>query len=77
MLIWELCYQKIPYEKLDFAEIQEHVKSKRREDLSIQFYPNTIAQEFAKIIKQGNNKIHYHEKWVYLRRLRYFIFFFG
>ncbi|RHZ63284.1 hypothetical protein Glove_330g118 [Diversispora epigaea] len=53
MLIWELCYQKIPYEKMDLQEIREHIKNGKRETLGILTYPNSIAQELATLIKQS------------------------
>lgn len=33
MLIWELCYERLPYKDLDFVEISEHVLSGKREKL--------------------------------------------
>ncbi|RHZ63719.1 hypothetical protein Glove_328g19 [Diversispora epigaea] len=53
MLVWELCYQMIPYEGMKLSEIQDHVKNNGRENLGIQFHPSQIAQELAKLIKQA------------------------
>ncbi|CAG8440191.1 1522_t:CDS:2 [Acaulospora morrowiae] len=33
MLLWELAYQKIPYEQMELAKIMEHVLEKKREKL--------------------------------------------
>ncbi|CAG8443211.1 7211_t:CDS:10 [Diversispora eburnea] len=55
MLVWELCYQMVPYKSMKLTEIQDHVKNKRRENLGIQFHPSPIAQELAELIKQTWN----------------------
>ncbi|RIB18828.1 hypothetical protein C2G38_2183527 [Gigaspora rosea] len=61
MLIWELCYEKLPYENLEIKEISDHVLSGKREKLSLKNYSNPIdkeiQQEFVKII----NKTWHHK----------------
>ncbi|CAG8525693.1 1671_t:CDS:2 [Diversispora eburnea] len=55
MLVWELCYQMIPYEDKTLQQIQDHVKNKGRENLGIQFHPSRIARELAMLINQAWN----------------------
>ncbi|CAG8852546.1 21943_t:CDS:2, partial [Gigaspora margarita] len=54
MLIWELCYEKIPYENLNMNEIADHVLSGKREQLSLWEFKNPIdkkiQEELTKII---------------------------
>ncbi|CAG8751705.1 18264_t:CDS:2 [Gigaspora margarita] len=61
MLIWELCYEKLPYENLEIKEISDHVLCGKREKLSLKNYSNPIdkeiQQEFVKII----NKTWHHK----------------
>ncbi|RHZ90114.1 hypothetical protein Glove_8g22 [Diversispora epigaea] len=52
MLVWELINEKVPYKDKSFKEIQEHVKSKKREELSTQLNSNMILLELTKLIKQ-------------------------
>ncbi|RHZ49006.1 hypothetical protein Glove_535g16 [Diversispora epigaea] len=53
MLVWELSYQRIPYEKMNLKEIQDHVSENKRETLEILLHPTPIPREFAKFIKQA------------------------
>ncbi|RHZ75108.1 hypothetical protein Glove_217g221 [Diversispora epigaea] len=53
MLVWELSYQRIPYEKMNLKEIQDHVSENKRETLEILLHPTPIPKEFAKFIKQA------------------------
>ncbi|CAG8439057.1 4373_t:CDS:2 [Diversispora eburnea] len=52
MLVWELSNQRIPYEKMNLKEIQDHVLDKKRESLGVLLHPNPIPLEFTKFIKQ-------------------------
>ncbi|RIB27201.1 kinase-like domain-containing protein [Gigaspora rosea] len=60
MLIWELCYEKIPYEGWSMREICDHVLGGKREKLLLWNFDNPvdekIQEEFIKII----NKTWYH-----------------
>ncbi|CAG8484607.1 12475_t:CDS:2 [Dentiscutata heterogama] len=55
MLIWELCYEKLPYENWDIPKISEHVLNCEREKLLTGEFddPNDkkIQEEFIKIIE--------------------------
>ncbi|KAF0531738.1 kinase-like protein [Gigaspora margarita] len=55
MLIWELCYEKIPYEGWNFNEILNHVLNGKREDLSHGNLNDPVKEEilleFIKIIR--------------------------
>ncbi|CAG8518056.1 33977_t:CDS:2, partial [Racocetra persica] len=51
MLLWELAYQKIPYEGMDEKEIITHVVQGGREDLKPS--GSKIQKEFIKIIEKG------------------------
>ncbi|CAG8539646.1 15539_t:CDS:2, partial [Dentiscutata heterogama] len=53
MLLWELCYQKIPYEGMDLTKILEHIKNKKRETLDIVLHSSPIPRELARIIKSA------------------------
>ncbi|KAF0380092.1 kinase-like protein [Gigaspora margarita] len=54
MLIWELCYEKIPYENLTFKDIPNYVLSGKREKLLYGKFTNPddekVQGEFIKII---------------------------
>ncbi|KAF0467441.1 kinase-like protein [Gigaspora margarita] len=55
MLIWELCYEKIPYEKWDDKTIADHVLSGKREKLlrgKFKKEDKEIQEEFIKIIEK-------------------------
>ncbi|CAG8437327.1 1775_t:CDS:2 [Acaulospora colombiana] len=54
MLIWELSFQRIPYEGMDFDEIYAHVRSGKREELrfGLSAAP-AITSTFSKIVKAG------------------------
>lgn len=58
MLIWELCYEKVPYGDQDFKEIQNYVLSGRREKLLFGKFKNPndekVQREFINIIDNGN-----------------------
>ncbi|CAG8497225.1 1541_t:CDS:2 [Diversispora eburnea] len=51
MLIWELINEKIPYKDMSFDEVQEHVKSKKRENLP-RLNSDPILLGLTKLIKQ-------------------------
>ncbi|CAG8572792.1 10505_t:CDS:2 [Gigaspora margarita] len=55
MLIWELCYEKLPYEDWNIQKISDHVLSRKREKLLTGEFidPNDkkIQEEFIKIIE--------------------------
>ncbi|CAG8497204.1 1540_t:CDS:2 [Diversispora eburnea] len=51
MLVWELINEKIPYKNMSFDEVQEHVKSKKREILP-RFNSDPILLGLTKLIKQ-------------------------
>ncbi|CAG8494190.1 7731_t:CDS:2 [Dentiscutata heterogama] len=57
MLIWELCYEKIPYESLQMKDIAEHILSGKREKLLIGNLNNPvdeqIQKEFIEIIDEA------------------------
>ncbi|RIB11664.1 kinase-like domain-containing protein [Gigaspora rosea] len=57
MLIWELCYEKIPYEKKNFQEVMSHVLRGNRERLLSGNFndPNdhNIQKTFMKIIDEA------------------------
>ncbi|KAF0531737.1 kinase-like protein [Gigaspora margarita] len=55
MLIWELCYEKIPYENWDVKVIADHVLSGKREKLlrgKFKKEDKEIQEEFIKIIEK-------------------------
>ncbi|CAG8476139.1 7192_t:CDS:2 [Dentiscutata heterogama] len=55
MLIWELCYEKLPYEDWGFIEISKHVLSDKREKLPYGKFDNQddakLQKELIEIIK--------------------------
>ncbi|CAG8467630.1 10220_t:CDS:2 [Diversispora eburnea] len=51
-MLWELINEKVPYKDKSFKEIQELVKSKKREELPSQLNSNPILLELTKLIKQ-------------------------
>ncbi|CAB4412863.1 unnamed protein product [Rhizophagus irregularis] len=51
MLLWELAFQKIPYEGMSMLEIQKYVLKGKREILSFGLSPHPIQREFGEIIK--------------------------
>ncbi|CAG8450018.1 10162_t:CDS:2 [Dentiscutata heterogama] len=57
MLIWELCYEKIPYGGWNFKEVIDHVLSGKREELSHGISNNPVDEEinleFIKIIREA------------------------
>ncbi|RIB00501.1 kinase-like domain-containing protein [Gigaspora rosea] len=57
MLIWELCYEKIPYEDLEMKDIAKHVLSGKREKLLIgnlnSSVDEQILKEFNEIIDEA------------------------
>lgn len=53
MLVWELCYQRVPYDTMKLQEIQEHVLGMKRETLEILLNPSPIPRELASFIKWG------------------------
>ncbi|CAG8801201.1 11293_t:CDS:2, partial [Gigaspora margarita] len=63
MLIWELCYEKIPYEGWNIQKIFEHVSSGRREKLSCQKFKKEedkkIQEEVIKIIEKSWQHVPY------------------
>ncbi|KAF0480812.1 kinase-like protein [Gigaspora margarita] len=56
MLIWELCYKKLPYENLEIKEISDHVLSGKQEKLSLKNYSNPIDTEIQKQFVKIINK---------------------
>ncbi|RIB20624.1 kinase-like domain-containing protein [Gigaspora rosea] len=56
MLIWELCYEKLPYKDWNFKEISEHVSKGEREKLPYGKFDNQvdvkIQKEFIEIIEK-------------------------
>lgn len=56
MLLWELAYEKIPYENWDMNKIREHVLDNKREKISFGKESSNIQklqQGYAKIIVAG------------------------
>jgi tRNA A-37 threonylcarbamoyl transferase component Bud32 len=51
MLLWELGFQRKPYENKTFMEILEHVSNGGRESLIIESGSNSIQEEYFAIIK--------------------------
>ncbi|RGB24164.1 kinase-like domain-containing protein, partial [Rhizophagus diaphanus] len=51
MLLWELAFQKIPYEGMSMLDIQKHVLKGKRESLNFGLSPHPIQREFGEIIK--------------------------
>ncbi|CAB5386953.1 unnamed protein product [Rhizophagus irregularis] len=51
MLLWELGFQRKPYENMDFMEILNHVLNGGRESLDIESGSNSIQEEYFAIIK--------------------------
>ncbi|RIB23417.1 kinase-like domain-containing protein [Gigaspora rosea] len=65
MLIWELCYERVPYEGWDVPRIKDHVLQGKRENVSEGIFKNSeekeILIEFIKIIKKA---------WLHVPNLR-------
>ncbi|CAI2179866.1 5180_t:CDS:2 [Funneliformis geosporum] len=53
MLLWELGFQKKPYENMSISDIQKHVLKGKREILDEGLSPNLIKKEYCEIIKLG------------------------
>ncbi|RIB15463.1 kinase-like domain-containing protein [Gigaspora rosea] len=57
MLLWELCYEKLPYANLDLQQIADHVLKGKREKISTGNFKNSadkeIQLEFIKIIQDA------------------------
>ncbi|RIA93666.1 kinase-like domain-containing protein [Glomus cerebriforme] len=51
MLLWELGFQKIPYEQKSMLEVQKHVLKGGRETLEFGLSPHSIQKEYSEIIK--------------------------
>ncbi|RIA89126.1 kinase-like domain-containing protein [Glomus cerebriforme] len=51
MLLWELCFQRKPYEDMTMTEIQRHVLDGNRETLDDGSCSNPIQEEYYSIIK--------------------------
>ncbi|GBB84101.1 hypothetical protein RclHR1_10730004 [Rhizophagus clarus] len=51
MLLWELAYQKIPYDGMSMLDIQRHVLKGQRETFGPDLSPHPIQREFSEIIK--------------------------
>ncbi|RIB08970.1 kinase-like domain-containing protein [Gigaspora rosea] len=58
MLLWELCYERLPYADWNIKKISEHVLSGKREKILKGKFANPddreIQLEFIKIIQDGN-----------------------
>ncbi|CAG8802585.1 15704_t:CDS:2 [Gigaspora margarita] len=63
MLIWELCYEKIPYDGWNIQKISDHVLSGQREKLLRGKFKKevdkTIQEEFIKIIEKTWQQVPY------------------
>jgi len=60
MLLWELAFEKLPYEHWDTNKIKEHVLANKRESIAFcKAIPDIqkIQKQYAKIIVSG--------KWIY------------
>ncbi len=54
MLLWELAFEKIPYQDWDVSKIKSHVLNKNRETLNIELINDKRLQEgYFEIIKNG------------------------
>ncbi|RIB09880.1 hypothetical protein C2G38_233566 [Gigaspora rosea] len=57
MLMWELCYEKVPYDGWGMSQIIEHVLKGKREDVSKGKFKNLddkeIQIEFINLISKG------------------------
>ncbi|GBB84100.1 hypothetical protein RclHR1_10730003 [Rhizophagus clarus] len=51
MLLWELAFQKIPYDGMSMLEVQKHVLKGNREILNFGLGTHPIQREFSEIIK--------------------------
>ncbi|CAG8838636.1 16155_t:CDS:2, partial [Gigaspora margarita] len=58
MLIWELCYERIPYKPLETEKVADYVLSGKREKLTSRKFDNAndvnIQKKFNEIINKGN-----------------------
>jgi hypothetical protein len=60
MLLWELAFEKIPYENWDMNRIREHVLDNKREKITFGKESSSIQklqQGYAKIIVAGKGII--------------------
>ncbi|CAG8512832.1 4969_t:CDS:2 [Acaulospora morrowiae] len=58
MLIWELSFQKVPYENMSFNDICIHVRKNKREELNFGLNSMSfITKTFSKIIKAAWNGV--------------------
>ena len=56
MLLWELAFERIPYDKWDMSKIKEHVLDNKREKITFGKESPTIQklqQDYSKIIVSG------------------------
>ncbi|CAB5209095.1 unnamed protein product [Rhizophagus irregularis] len=51
MLLWELAFQKIPYDGMSMLDVQKYVLKGKRETLNFGLSPHPIQREFGEIIK--------------------------
>jgi hypothetical protein len=61
MLLWELTFQKIPYQGWDIIEIQTHVTQGKREEITFRPVANKQELDIQKaliyIIREGIHKL--------------------
>ncbi|CAG8603413.1 8278_t:CDS:2 [Funneliformis caledonium] len=53
MLLWELAYEKIPYQDWDVHKIKHHVLSNNRETLNIESTSNKLQRNYFQIIENA------------------------
>lgn len=62
MLLWELAFEKVPYENWDMNKIRDHVLANKREKISFGKESSNIQklqQGYAKIIVAGKRLSYY------------------
>ncbi|POG68508.1 hypothetical protein GLOIN_2v230413 [Rhizophagus irregularis DAOM 181602=DAOM 197198] len=53
MLLWELAFQRFPYEDMEIDEIKKHVLSDKREHLNFLSSSYGVEKEYGNIIRAG------------------------
>src|SRR6266511_1076277 len=69
MLLWELAFERIPYEKWEMSKIREYVSAGGRENIQFgetDLETKQLQQEYAKVIVGGNINGSTSKKKVYL-----------